>query len=153
VHISIGSLKPFVFRIIIEKYMLSPVILLIFFWLFLIMFVYFSHIDLTGFITLCINVGFCTSFHLSFYYFTGIYSFTHSHDCLYLYSSSDCKIPLQIFCNADLVFMNFSCLCLSWSYSKRRRGDEGEWEKGVNLTKIYCKHFLKMSQGTPSAIW
>jgi hypothetical protein len=33
---------------------------------------------------------------------------------------------------------------------RRGEGDKGEWWKGVNLTKIYCKHFLKCHNVHPA---
>jgi hypothetical protein len=41
-HLLIGELRPLIFRVIIERYIIFPVILLFFFWLFGIFYVYFS---------------------------------------------------------------------------------------------------------------
>jgi hypothetical protein len=40
----------------------------------------------------------------------------------------------------------------TWNYSKTEGREDKEWWKGVNLKKIHCKHFWKMSQYTPSTI-
>jgi hypothetical protein len=84
----IGELRPLTFRVMVERYVLIPSILLFYaIWFFLT--------------------------HLLIYLSSKTYSFLCFYSFIY-HLLSVCRIPLSIFCSAYLVIVNCFNFCLSW---------------------------------------
>jgi hypothetical protein len=113
----IGELSPFTFRVIIERCLLIPVFLLLFFFQVesMLIILYLWHCSPLAFLIYLVDYEwyFLSSQGSSLYLL--IYSFLTSHVCDCFSSSSLWNIPLSIFFDAGLVDINHFSLSLSWT--------------------------------------